>query len=77
MVSKITELKLNNILKMGPNLCGLYLTGIGLKTIPSFVFTHIPNLQWLDLRDNRVMEIPVEIVNHTKLRVGSTFNTTV
>ena len=69
VVPKLTQLKVNNILKIGPNLCGLYLNGLSLKKIPSFVFTHLPNLQWLDLRDNIVMDIPKEIVQHNKLRV--------
>ena len=67
------QLTLQNVSKLGSvgaGLSGLYLSGLGLKTLPSYIFTHLPNLEWLDIRDNRIIDIPPQLVTLTKLKVG-------
>ena len=60
---------LRTIEKVGPNLGYLYLSGLRLKQLPAYIFSLIPNLKWLDVRDNRIMDIPLEIASHHRLQV--------
>ena len=60
---------LRTVEKIGHNLGYLYLSGLHLRHLPSFIFTRIPNLKWLDVRDNRIMGIPSEISSHQRLQV--------
>ena len=64
------QLDLSAVSKLGPHVRCLYLAGVGIKRIPAEVFTRCPGLEWLDLRDNRLMEIAGEITAHPRLKVG-------
>ena len=63
------SLSRGNMNKLGRHLTGLYMAGIGLKILPPWVFTSLPQLQWLDVRDNRLMVIPDVIASHQALKV--------
>ena len=64
------QLDLSAVSKLGPHVRCLYLAGVGIKRIPAEVFTRCPGLEWLDLRDNRLMEIAEEITAHPRLKVS-------
>ena len=69
-VTTPAQLDLSAVSKLGPHVRCLYLAGVGIKRIPAEVFTRCPGLEWLDLRDNRLMEIAEEITAHPRLKVG-------
>uniref|UniRef100_A0ACB8F8L6 Uncharacterized protein n=1 Tax=Sphaerodactylus townsendi TaxID=933632 RepID=A0ACB8F8L6_9SAUR len=50
------------------NLKNLYLEGNALSVIPEDFFQHLPNLVWLDLRYNRIKELPPGIGCHKQLK---------
>ncbi|KAK9702714.1 Leucine rich repeat [Popillia japonica] len=49
------------------NLQMLYLEGNGLEALPTNIFQKLPKLIWLDLRNNKLREIPTGIANHAWL----------
>ena len=67
--SRSTETKLNLSkcnLTILPNaypltLKQVHLKGNNLKNIPGSIFTDLPNLIWLDLRDNELRDLPPQI----------------
>ena len=63
------NLSIHNVSKLDSRLTGLYMSGIRLKILPSFLFSHLPNLVWLDVRDNRIIDIPSDITKLQKLKV--------
>ena len=69
-VTTPAQLDLSAVSKLGPHVRCLYLAGVGIKRIPAEVFTRCPGLEWLDLRDNRLMEVAEEITAHPRLKVG-------
>ncbi|XP_015282370.1 PREDICTED: leucine-rich repeat-containing protein 27, partial [Gekko japonicus] len=50
------------------NLKHLYLEGNSLSVIPEDFFQHLPYLVWLDLRYNRIKELPPGIGSHKQLK---------
>ena len=42
----------------------LYLEGNAISSFPEELFDCLPNLRWLDLRNNRISEIPPIIGKH-------------
>ncbi|XP_054828832.1 leucine-rich repeat-containing protein 27-like [Eublepharis macularius] len=50
------------------NLKHLHLEGNALSVIPEDFFQHLPNLVWLDLRYNRIKELPPGIGCHKQLK---------
>ncbi|XP_073239430.1 leucine-rich repeat-containing protein 27-like isoform X2 [Porites lutea] len=46
----------------------LYLEGNSISSLPEELFDCLPNLRWLDLRNNRIAEIPSVIGKHRNLR---------
>ncbi|XP_074532290.1 leucine-rich repeat-containing protein 27-like [Halichoeres trimaculatus] len=52
----------NNIVKC------LYLEGNQITSVPESLFISLPNLQWLDLRNNQIETLPAEIGLHRCLR---------
>ncbi|XP_070697549.1 leucine-rich repeat-containing protein 27-like [Pempheris klunzingeri] len=46
----------------------LYLEGNQISSIPDSTFTSLPNLLWLDLRNNQIESLPVEIGLHRSLK---------
>ncbi|XP_041646167.1 leucine-rich repeat-containing protein 27-like isoform X2 [Cheilinus undulatus] len=46
----------------------LYLRGNQIASIPGSLFFSLPNLEWLDLRDNRIETLPAEIGSHRCLK---------
>ncbi|KAF0027178.1 hypothetical protein F2P81_019919 [Scophthalmus maximus] len=46
----------------------LYLKGNQISSIPSPLFISLPNLQWLDLRNNLIPSLPAEIGSHRSLK---------
>ncbi|XP_029377523.1 leucine-rich repeat-containing protein 27-like [Echeneis naucrates] len=46
----------------------LYLEGNQISKIPGSLFISLPNLQWLDLRNNQIVSLPAEIGLHRSLR---------
>ncbi|XP_054839571.1 leucine-rich repeat-containing protein 27 [Eublepharis macularius] len=50
------------------NLKHLHLEGNALSVIPEDFFQHVPNLIWLDLRYNRIKELPPGIGCHKQLK---------
>nr|XP_056706234.1 leucine-rich repeat-containing protein 27 [Euleptes europaea] len=50
------------------NLQNLHLEGNALSVIPEDFFQHLPNLVWLDLRYNRIKEIPPGVGCHKQLK---------
>ncbi|KAK2823963.1 hypothetical protein Q5P01_021138 [Channa striata] len=63
MLNHVTE----SILKKS-SLKHLYLEGNQLSSIPDSLFFSLPNLQWLDLRNNQIVSLPAEIGMHRSLR---------
>ncbi|KAI4461884.1 leucine rich repeat containing protein [Holotrichia oblita] len=49
------------------NLQMLYLEGNGLEALPTNIFQKLPKLIWLDLRNNKLRDIPTGIANHAWL----------
>ncbi|GBP32442.1 Leucine-rich repeat-containing protein 27 [Eumeta japonica] len=47
--------------------CVLYLQNNKIKLLPDDFFESLPNLMWLDLRDNELRELPKFILNHPSL----------
>ncbi|XP_032523625.2 asporin-like [Danaus plexippus] len=47
--------------------CVLYLQNNKLKLLPEDLFLLLPNLMWLDLRDNELTDIPITIKGHKSL----------
>ncbi|XP_045780793.1 leucine-rich repeat-containing protein 27-like [Maniola jurtina] len=45
----------------------LYLQNNKLKTLPEDFFPSLPNLRWLDLRDNQLTDIPKSVKDHLSL----------
>lgn len=45
----------------------IYLQNNKITTLPDDFFTTLPSLMWLDLRDNRLVDIPISIKNHQGL----------
>lgn len=43
---------LERVRRLGPYLESLYISGAKLKRLPPHLFSWLPRLQWLDLRDN-------------------------
>ncbi|XP_051234573.1 leucine-rich repeat-containing protein 27-like isoform X2 [Dicentrarchus labrax] len=64
-----TELKhvAQSILK-NSKLKYLYLEGNQLSSIPDSLFISLPNLLWLDLRNNQITSLPAEIGSHRSLK---------
>lgn len=50
------------------NLRMLYLEGNFLKTLPDNFFALLPNLTWLDIRNNQLVDIPSTICDHKNLQ---------
>ncbi|KAM7408194.1 hypothetical protein PAMA_002065 [Pampus argenteus] len=46
----------------------LYLEGNQICSVPDSVFTSLPNLLWLDLRNNQIASLPAEIGVHRSLK---------
>ncbi|XP_039995316.1 leucine-rich repeat-containing protein 27-like [Xiphias gladius] len=46
----------------------LYLEGNQISSIPDSLFIRLPNLQWLDLRNNQIVSLPAEIGLHRSLK---------
>ncbi|XP_040905936.1 leucine-rich repeat-containing protein 27-like isoform X2 [Toxotes jaculatrix] len=46
----------------------LYLEGNQISSIPDSLFISLPNLQWLDLRNNQIVSLPAEIGLHRSLK---------
>ncbi|XP_071337376.1 leucine-rich repeat-containing protein 27-like [Trachinotus anak] len=46
----------------------LYLEGNQISSIPGPLFISLPNLQWLDLRNNQIVSLPAEIGLHRSLK---------
>ncbi|KAF3708567.1 Leucine-rich repeat-containing protein 27 [Channa argus] len=63
MLKHVTESILEN-----SSLKHLYLEGNHISSIPDFLFFRLPNLQWLDLRNNQIVSLPAEIGMHRSLR---------
>ncbi|XP_068625571.1 uncharacterized protein [Battus philenor] len=53
--------------KLNYSLCVLYLQNNKIQTLSDDFFESLPYLMWLDLRDNRLNEIPKSIKNHQSL----------
>lgn len=49
------------------NLQQLYLENNLLTELPENMFTEAPNLRWLDLRNNKLINIPASVINHKYL----------
>lgn len=49
------------------NLQMLYLEGNTLETLPDDLFSKLPKLSWLDVRNNKLRSIPTTIANHACL----------
>lgn len=49
------------------NLKMVYLEGNFLREIPFEIFTNLPQLTWLDVRNNQLKSIPKSIMNHPHL----------
>ncbi|XP_075986509.1 uncharacterized protein LOC142983483 [Anticarsia gemmatalis] len=45
-------------------ICVLYLQDNDIKTLPDNIFDYLPNLMYLDIRDNQLTDIPKSIKNH-------------
>ncbi|XP_043912750.1 leucine-rich repeat-containing protein 27 [Protopterus annectens] len=50
------------------NIEHLYLEGNALTQLPENVFCHLPNLTWLDLRNNQLRSLPSSIGSHRYLK---------
>ena len=37
------------------------MSGLQLKTLPDYIFSQVPNLNWLDVRFNKLITIPLSI----------------
>ncbi|KAG7512113.1 hypothetical protein JOB18_020535 [Solea senegalensis] len=57
----------DSILKNG-SLKYLYLEGNQISSIPDSLFTRLPNLQWLDLRNNLIPSLPAGVGLHRSLK---------
>uniref|UniRef100_A0A3P9AD90 Leucine rich repeat containing 27 n=1 Tax=Esox lucius TaxID=8010 RepID=A0A3P9AD90_ESOLU len=57
----------DHILKSA-SLKNLYLEGNEISMLPDTLFTSLPNLVWLDLRNNQITSLPVEIGLHRCLK---------
>nr|CAB3263515.1 leucine-rich repeat-containing protein 27 [Phallusia mammillata] len=53
---------------MLPHIQHLYLEENLIKQLPDNFFDHLPNLQWLDLRNNQLTCIPVSIGRHQSIK---------
>ncbi|XP_031550430.1 leucine-rich repeat-containing protein 27-like isoform X1 [Actinia tenebrosa] len=51
-----------------PQLEFLYLEGNKITAFPEGFFENLPNLKWLDVRNNRISEIPTSVGSHRCLR---------
>ena len=68
-VRRKAELTLRAVGKLGPFLHSLHLPDLGLKQLPGFLLSLAPALQWLDVRGNKLINLPVELGHHHNIKV--------
>ena len=69
VVSRSIDFNSKTIDKLGRHLRYVYLQDINLKSIPSYLFNNAPNMEWLDVRNNKLLDLPEEIRTHRRLKV--------
>ena len=60
-VTSVEQLYSREYLRYHNSITVLTLSGLQLKTLPDYIFSQVPNLNWLDVRFNKLITIPLSI----------------
>ena len=60
-VTSVEQLYSREYLRYHNSITVLTLSGLQLKTLPDYIFSQLPNLNWLDVRFNKLITIPLSI----------------